>query len=614
MAGMVGPLIRSISLHANEHGQPILRQVAFVKRMLNNPRLHLAGAPLSGLSRTWRPHVLDEKGRVRRHGYIAWIAMRLREGLRRHDIFVARSIKWADIGGNLIPDDNTWKLGQKPQICLAFGLPTDGAGVITRFETELAEAYADAQRALGEKDARARFEKDVLIVSPFEASPIPPSRDALRERTQQMMPVVDLAEILMEVDRQTEFALSFVPTGHMLAREPGLNRTLCAALLADACNLPYTVVANPDDPALTEERIAFVHQQFIRADTLSLANRLLVSAQDQIALVRKHWGTGQVASADGLRFRVPVAAPNAMPNPKYFGLGKGVTYFSFTSDEFTGLNGIVIAGTMRDSLHLLHARLRLNTTLQPTEIMTDMASVSDAVFALFWFQGYQFRPRYVDLSDDYFWRFDADADYGKWNAVSRHMLNRDRILEGYDDLLRLSASLREGRIHPYSVMQMLGGSGRALTTLGRAAVEIGRAIKTKHLLKLATDEYYVRRIHTQLNRGEQRNGLARRVFYGRGGALHQHYVSGQENQLGALGFVLNAIVLWNTLYLDAALDEIRHSGLPVDEADIAHLSPLIYEHIRIEGRYQFSLSPDLTRGRLRPLRSPRSPSIFAASA
>lgn len=37
MAGIVGPLIRSISLQANEQGQPILRQVAFVKRMLNNP-------------------------------------------------------------------------------------------------------------------------------------------------------------------------------------------------------------------------------------------------------------------------------------------------------------------------------------------------------------------------------------------------------------------------------------------------------------------------------------------------------------------------------------------------------------------------------------------------
>ncbi len=35
---------------------------------------------------------------------------------------------------------------------------------------------------------------------------------------------------------------------------------------------------------------------------------------------------------------------------------------------------------------------------------------SDAVFALFWFQGYEFRPRFVDLSDKRFWRFDPAAD------------------------------------------------------------------------------------------------------------------------------------------------------------------------------------------------------------
>ncbi|NJM41790.1 MAG: DUF4158 domain-containing protein [Anaerolineae bacterium] len=86
IAGIIGPLIRSVTLQANAHGQPILRQVAFAKRMLINPRLNLVGAPVDGLSRTWRAHVFDERGRIRRQGYIAWVANRLREGLRRHDV------------------------------------------------------------------------------------------------------------------------------------------------------------------------------------------------------------------------------------------------------------------------------------------------------------------------------------------------------------------------------------------------------------------------------------------------------------------------------------------------------------------------------------------------
>ncbi|WNF39015.1 Tn3 family transposase [Bacillaceae bacterium IKA-2] len=53
-------------------------------------------------------------------------------------------------------------------------------------------------------------------------------------------------------------------------------------------------------------------------------------------------------------------------------------------------------------------------------------------------------------------------------------------------------------------------------------------------------------ILTQLNRGESRHSLARTVFYGKRGKFHQSYREGQEDQLGALGLVVNAIVIWNT--------------------------------------------------------------------
>jgi TnpA family transposase len=53
-----------------------------------------------------------------------------------------------------------------------------------------------------------------------------------------------------------------------------------------------------------------------------------------------------VASADGLRFVVPIRTLNAGPNPKYYGAHRGVTYYNFSSDQFTGFHGIVIPGTL----------------------------------------------------------------------------------------------------------------------------------------------------------------------------------------------------------------------------------------------------------------------------
>jgi TnpA family transposase len=94
-----------------------------------------------------------------------------------------------------------------------------------------------------------------------------------------------------------------------------------------------------------------------------------------------------VASADGLRFVVPIRTVHAGPNPKYFGMGHGVTYYNLVSNQFTGLNGIVVPGTLRDSLVLLAIVLEQQTELNPTEIMIDTGAYADVVFGLFWLLG-----------------------------------------------------------------------------------------------------------------------------------------------------------------------------------------------------------------------------------
>ena len=122
------------------------------------------------------------------------------------------------------------------------------------------------------------------------------------------------------------------------------------------------------------------------------------------------------------------------------------------------------------------------------------------------------------------------------------------------------------------------------------------------------DNSYRRRILTQLNRPESRHALARDVFHGQRGQLRQRYREGQEDQLGALGLIVNAIVLWNTRYIDAAVNQLRAEGYPVNDDDVARLSPLIRDHITLLGRYRFRTN-DLPKEGLRPLRNPLLPAL-----
>ncbi|MEU6587263.1 Tn3 family transposase [Nocardia sp. NPDC046763] len=78
-----------------------------------------------------------------------------------------------------------------------------------------------------------------------------------------------------------------------------------------------------------------------------------------------------------------------------------------------------------------------------------------------------------------------------------------------------------------------------------------------------------------------------------------------EDQLNALGLVLNLTVLWNTVDLDRAVSELRAQDYPVRDEDAARLSAFVRRHVRLEGHYSFHL-PDLEGGH-RALRNPDAP-------
>ena len=161
-----------------------------------------------------------------------------------------------------------------------------------------------------------------------------------------------------------------------------------------------------DVASLKRDRLLWVDQNYLRDDTLLAANAVLVSAQSQIPLARI-WGGGDVASADGMRFVVPVRSVHAGPNPKYFNRGRGVTWYNLLSDQGSGLNAITVPGTLRDSLVLLAVVLDQQTELQPTQIMTDTGAYSDVVFGLFRLLGYRFAPRLADIGGTRLWRVDG---------------------------------------------------------------------------------------------------------------------------------------------------------------------------------------------------------------
>ncbi|WP_441007492.1 transposase [Saccharopolyspora montiporae] len=405
----------------------------------------------------------------------------------------------------------------------------------------------------------------------------------------------------MEVHARTGFLSEFTHASGGESRMDDAELSLAAVLVAEATNVGYKPVARPRHWALNRARLSHVEQNYLRAETLRAANARLIDVQADIPLAQL-WGGGMVASVDGMRFVVPTQTVYAGHNPRYFGRKRGATWLNAINDQVAGIGATVVPGTQRDSLYQLDVLLNPYHGRRPELVTSDTAGYSDMVFGLYRICGMAYAPRLANLADTRFWRIDPAADYGPANDLARHRIRLGRISPYWPEMLRIAGSLVTGTVRAYDLIRALGRDGNP-TPLGQAFAEYGRIAKTQHLLAVADpdDDTYQHSLNAQLNTTESRHRLARKLCFGHRGELRQSYQEGMEDQLGALGLVLNAVVLWNTTYLGAAVEQLRAQGYPVADADAARLSPLIDTHLNVHGAYTFFL-PQLAG--LRPLREP----------
>jgi len=136
--------------------------------------------------------------------------------------------------------------------------------------------------------------------------------------------------------------------------------------------------------------------------------------------------------------------------------------------------------------------------------------------------------------------------------------------------------------------------------------ELGRIERTLFILSWLQSVDLRRRVHAGLNKGEARNALARAVFLCRLGEIRDRSFEQQRYRASGLTLVTAAIALWNTVYIERAVQAFSSDGQPVDPALLKYLSPLGWEHINLTGDYQWNGKRPV-QGRFRPLRTPNRP-------
>ena len=160
----------------------------------------------------------------------------------------------------------------------------------------------------------------------------------------------------------------------------------------------------------------------------------------------------------------------------------------------------------------------------------------------------------------------------------------------------------------------LGASRRSAKLSQRPAVPAGgyarrRLERTLFTLDWISDPALRRRANAGLNKGEARNALARAVFFHRLGEIRDRTFENQRYRASGLNLAVAAIILWNTVYLGRAINELRSRGEVIPDDLLAHVAPLGWEHIAFNGDYVW---PQDALETFRPLRNPRAEFLDAA--
>ncbi|HBS5945349.1 TPA: Tn3 family transposase, partial [Klebsiella pneumoniae] len=147
---------------------------------------------------------------------------------------------------------------QRIPVCRALGHPTDGHKGVQQLAVQLDETWkAVASRFEGNAEVHVCNDGKYpsLTISSLEKLEEPQSLLCLNSRVRQLLPPVDLTELLLEIDARTGFTREFMHVSESGARAQDLHVSLCAVLMAEACNIGLEPLIKHNIPALTRHRL-----------------------------------------------------------------------------------------------------------------------------------------------------------------------------------------------------------------------------------------------------------------------------------------------------------------------------------------------------------------------
>ena len=200
--------------------------------------------------------------------------------------------------------------------------------------------------------------------------------------------------------------------------------------------------------------------------------------------------------------------------------------------------------------------------------------------------GYQFAPRLRNLSSLRLYGMSGITIPKLMKELINAKANIVRIEQQWSDIIRLVASIMTHKVIPSDILRQLASFPRQ-NELAIALREIGRIERTIFILTWISSVALQRRTQMGLNKGESHHALKRALNFNRRGEITDRTSENQHLRMMHLNLLAAIIIYWNTKHLGRIIHDRKQQGINLSPGQLAHLSPLGWEHIILTGFYKW---------------------------
>lgn len=564
-------------------GDPALQMVQALRDIKAQNLNELpADFQLPTTDKTWHD-LLKGEDRKRALGALqACTALAIHKGLRGGRLWVAHSWKHRNREDFLIPKDQ-WERDRN-KLTSAMNAFSDPRLYLKRTR----HACEIGLRALSEALDAGRLEiHESQHISLPRLSPqdIDMQVERARDAIFKIIGPERFERILIEVDAKTNFSEV------ILGRKAKSTRELVAlygAMLA---------MGTENDVASVAAMIPSVELSHIAAAMRLLENPERVrSANDRVLVfqmehaIAAHWGKGEKGSSDMMSMDASNRLFNARVDPRRRTFAVGIYTHVLNSygvfyDQPIVLNTRQAAAAVHGA-HWYNTKSPVDRKLQ--WLAVDTHGYTSIAMATAKLSGFDLCPQLRNMAERKLVLLHGMKVPENMERLKIQFVSEKSIVQGWDEAMRVMASIHTGRVTPRELLERLG-SHAAGSPMFKSLENLGRLLRTVFLCDYFSNESFRREIHTNLNRGESVHQLQRAIYFGRISPSRGRREDEMVAISGCHALLTNVVIAWNTHRMQQVVDRFAKEKHPIEDDWIAHMGPVHFSGINFRGTMEFAV-------------------------